>query len=316
MHTGLISQALVIGRVQAAVYWTEDGVRALRREAGGYADCSGQAPMLLDLPAEKRLLTGISLAQLQDSLALWSDRQALLHGLIAGMDAVLSDETRRLGLELAEVQAALDPDAMGFARARLLGCPLPEGADLDGALNLAGDMERCGALYRELHQVHEWIEPVSRALREVVYFDFPGDAPADALYRALVDRGVVATMVLRVARGEAAGSEDWVVRFGGDAELLAACPRLPHLLAAISARIKREFGTAVRPQVPTQARPAASEIHEQRDAILDAAREYSQERRHAKDHQRPQAGLRSESAGQHRQAEILHSGADRQGPQC
>jgi len=71
MATGLISNAFVIGTVGAAVYRTEEGLRALSLdEHGGYVDCSRQAGLLLDCPAEKRQLIGVNLKALQQSLSL------------------------------------------------------------------------------------------------------------------------------------------------------------------------------------------------------------------------------------------------------
>jgi len=65
VETGLISNAFVIGAVSAAVYQTEEGLRALRLgKEGGYVDCSRQAGLLLDCPAEKRLVVGASLQEI------------------------------------------------------------------------------------------------------------------------------------------------------------------------------------------------------------------------------------------------------------
>ena len=133
MQTGLISQALVIGSVEAAVYWTDEGLCALRQESsGGYVDCSRQASLLLDCPAEKRLVVDVSREQLEASITLWSRCQRLLIWLITGMDGTLSDDTRRLSLKLAE--NAWTEEIASFARARLLGCPLPSDADTAGAI--------------------------------------------------------------------------------------------------------------------------------------------------------------------------------------
>ena len=136
MQTGLISQALVIGSVEAAVYWADEGLRALRQDAsGGFVDCSRQASLLLDCPAEKRLLVDVSRERLEALISFWSRRQRLLNWLITGMDGTLKDETRRLSLELAE--NAWTEEIAAFARARLLGCPLPSDADPAGAIRLA-----------------------------------------------------------------------------------------------------------------------------------------------------------------------------------
>ena len=278
MHTDLIPQALVIGAAEAAVYWTVDGLRALQREGDSYVDCSRQANLLLDCSAEKRLYANVSQEQLESYVSLWSRRQGLLHWLIAGMDSGLSKQTRRLGLELADKAAGTDSDAFVFARARLLSCPLEEAADLDGALVLANDLPEICGLYQKLAAARAFIEPVSRALRELVYFDFPSKAPGDEAYRALIDRGVIAEAVSLLADGEPSRMDGLVLNFGHDGGLKALCPRLPHLLTAFCKKAKTlSTGQASTPksqpsfeQVTEKAEPVASK----EDPILRAARDF------------------------------------------
>ena len=229
MQTGLISQALVIGSVEAAVYWTDEGLCALRQESsGGYVDCSRQASLLLDCPAEKRLVVDVSREQLEASITLWSRCQRLLIWLITGMDGTLSDETRRLSLGLAET--AWTEEIATFARARLLGCPLPSDADPAGAIRLANGLPHCLGMFQDLMAAVEYIEPVSRKLKELVYFDYAGDVPPDETYRALLDQGIVAAAVTLLAQGDGPGLDKLVKQFSGNHELLVVCPRLVDLL--------------------------------------------------------------------------------------
>ena len=241
MQTGLISQALVIGSVEAAVYWTDEGLCALRQESsGGFVDCSRQASLLLDCPAEKRLLVDISREQLEQSITLWSLRQRLLNWLITGMDGTLTDETRRLSLELA--QTAWTEEIATFARARLLGCPLPSDADTAGAIRLANGLPHCLSMFQDLMAAVEYIEPVSLKLKELVYFDYAGDAPPDETYRTLLDRGLVADAVMHLARGDLFGLVTLLrLRYLLDDKLLSPYPRLPDLILAFGKWIARQY---------------------------------------------------------------------------
>ena len=240
MQTGLISQALVIGSVNAAVYWTDEGLRALRLEpTGGYVDCSRQASLLLDCPAEKRWVVNINRTQLEASVALWSQRQRLLNWLIAGLDGDLSEETRRWGLELAE--ESWNAEISAFARARLLGCPLPEEAGIQGALKLADGLPHCHNLYSDLAKVAQYIQPVSRQLKEWVYYDYIGDTPADETYRTLLDHGIIAETVTLLAQRNAAGLDKLVIQFSDIQALREVCPRLPDLLTAWVVWLRKEY---------------------------------------------------------------------------
>ena len=255
MQTGLISQALVIGSVNAAVYWTDEGLRALRLEpTGGYVDCSRQASLLLDCPAEKRWVVNINRTQLEASVALWSQRQRLLNWLIAGLDGDLSEETRRWGLELAE--ESWNAEISAFARARLLGCPLPEEAGIQGALKLADGLPHCHNLYSDLAKVAQYIQPVSRQLKEWVYYDYIGDTPADETYRTLLDHGIIAETVTLLAQRNAAGLDKLVIQFSDIQALREVCPRLPDLLTAWVVWLRKVYKANLSSMVSVPQKPA------------------------------------------------------------
>ncbi len=281
METSLICDALVIGTVGAAVYRTPEGLCALRlNEEGGYVDCSRQAGLLLDCPAEKRLLIGASLQEIKQSLDLWSRRQRLLQQLIGGMDRTLREYTRQLGLELAE-QGLDEADATYYARARLLSCPPPAGADLDGALRLSANLPACQRLYNELAIVRDYIAPIGQALQELLYFDFSSETAADELYRALVDRGVVAEAVLLSVNSGAQNLGGLVFKFQRDTELQRACPRLAHLLAKFVSRVK-----AMYPAVPETVKigtPRFAETETDSDKLVEAVKQLLAWRRRTKD---------------------------------
>lgn len=202
MQTALISNALIIPGAEAVVYRCAEGLRALCLDEqdgqDGYRDCSRQASLLLDSPAEKRLLPeALRLDQIKMHLTRWSHRQRLLNYLIGGMNRELSDDTRKMGFDLAEADFA-DQDAADFSRARLLACPMPADADIQGALALAQEFPQCKALYIELETIKDTIAPVSSLLKNLVYREFDSDTAADELYRAMVESGVVAQAVKMV----------------------------------------------------------------------------------------------------------------------
>jgi hypothetical protein len=273
MQTGLISQALVIGSVNAAVYWTDEGLRALRMEPmGGYVDCSRQASLLLDCPAEKRWVVNINRAQLEASVALWSQRQRLLNWLIAGLDGDLSDETRRLGLELAE--ESWNAEISAFVRARLLGCPLPDEADIQGVFKLADGLPHCHQLYCDLFGAAQYIQPVSRQLQEWVYYDYIGDTPPDETYRTLLDHGIIAETVTLLAQGNAAGLDKLVMQFSDVHALREVCPRLPDMLTAWVGWLKKEYADSFKKTDSTPHKLKVIHVPPSEDTILIAQQKF------------------------------------------
>ncbi len=254
MQSDLISEALVIGATQAAVYWNDAGEQAIRwEESEGFIDCTRQATLLLGCTAEKRLLVNISLEQLQDSLKLWTRRHRLLHWLIAGMDSSLSKEIRLSGLKLAEREMSVDQDAKDFACNRLMSCPLPKDADLSGAKRLCCSLEYtfldnwylrgCSEIYTIVYYAEDLIEPICRILRELVYFDYDSDTP-DEVYRTFVDNGVVAKAVyVAFNLGYSLDHEDpkfYPLELGdclGNEQLQLFCPRLSDLLKDFTTKV-------------------------------------------------------------------------------
>jgi len=298
MATGLISNAFVIGTVGAAVYRTEEGLRALSLdEHGGYVDCSRQAGLLLDCPAEKRQLIGVNLKELQQSLSLWSHRQRLLQQLIGAMDTALQEETRQLGLELAETGLE-NADAAYFARARLLSCPPPASSDLAGALNLSDTLPRCRQLFSELIAVQDRIAPISQVLQELVYFEFRSKALAsDELYRVFVDQGVVAEAVILSLQANSSALSNLVLHFQDDKTLRSACPRLPHLLTAFVKRLKTLY-PAEHKATASISRQAMPEIADTTDPIVTAVEQFMIQHRRDKDKRQ----IKSIAAGSGRQS--------------
>jgi len=297
MATGLISNAFVIGTVGAAVYRTEEGLRALSLdENGGYVDCSRQAGLLLDCPAEKRQLIGVNLKELQQSLSLWSHRQRLLQQLIGAMDSTLQEETRQLGLELVETGLE-NADAAHFARARLLSCPPPTNADLAGASNLSDTLPRCRQLFSELIAVRDRIAPISQVLQELVYFEFRSKTLAsDELYRVFVDQGVVAEAVTLSLQANPSALSNLVLHFQNDKTLRSACPRLPHLLTTFVKRLKTLF-PAEHKATASMPRQAMPEIADTADPIVTAVEQFMVQHRRDKD-KRPAKSIAADSGRQ------------------
>ncbi|VFM95212.1 MAG: hypothetical protein BECKG1743D_GA0114223_100418 [Candidatus Kentron sp. G] len=198
----MITQAIILGAVQAAIYREDDSWRAVRLgpSGKGIIDCTRSLALLMESRAEQRALTEplSNLAELETHLRGWSRKHRALTLLIAGMDDQLSFDTRRTCLEAAEELLLWDTGAHGFARARLLGCPASEDADITGGYLLSEEIgaRTAAGFYRELRAAEVQIPAVRRILDEILFFAPGSEFNPEAARRAIIDAGVVADAVL------------------------------------------------------------------------------------------------------------------------
>jgi len=238
----MISEALVIGALDAAIYRDLSGLKAIRLEEGKVVDCSRDLSLLLSSGAEKRYLqpVPVSLEQLIEQLQFWSERHYLLKLLIRGMDSVCRDKTRVSCMQIAE-RLSQQSQLAEFAQARLLGCALPESADLAHALVLSTPYPAVHALYQQLAQVKSLIPTVVRQLQNLLYFDFAGDHDASLLLRLAVDNGLIKTAVMAVYQQDKHQLDLLVMNYSTDNDLKKLIPRLPHLLNAWRNQLNDSF---------------------------------------------------------------------------
>jgi len=235
----MITEAIILGAIEAAIYRENDRWRAIRLAPSGKGtiDCTRSLALLMGSRAEQRALTEplSNLKELETHLRDWSRRYRALNLLVAGMDSQLSDETRRTCIRAAE-ELLWDDDTNHFVRARLLGCPVPEEADIDGGIRLSHEIAnrsnshlfwspsaldsgihvgrtREGLegssgtgirtpiwFYRKLQKVQTEIPVARRILDEVLFFTSGSEFNPEAARRAIIDAGVVADAALVLAR--------------------------------------------------------------------------------------------------------------------
>ncbi len=185
--SNMITEALVIGALDAAVYRDQNGLQAFRLEEGKVIDCRRDLSLLLSSGAEKRYLQPVpsSKEQLIEQVQLWGQRHYLLKLVIRGMDSVCRDKTRHSCLQIAE-RLLQQNDLAEFVSARVLGCPLPESADLAHALVLSESYPAVHSLYQQLEQLKDIIPVVLQDMKTLIYGDFAGDYDASLLLRLAV----------------------------------------------------------------------------------------------------------------------------------
>jgi tetratricopeptide (TPR) repeat protein len=242
----MITEAIVIGAVDAAVYWEGEHLCAVRLESAGdeLIDCSRDVGLLLSTGAEKRRLAQPphDLEELQAQLREWSGRHRALTMMISGMDPQLTRSTRRTCILAAE-QGLCHPSSAAFARARLLSCALPEEADLEGALSLAfeGSANSAAALYGDLSKALPYVAKVRESLERLLRYEFDDGIDPEIALRALIESGTIADALDAIARRDRASLNGLVFKYQEHPEVVSAVPRAVHLLARFIAEIGNAY---------------------------------------------------------------------------
>ncbi len=136
----MIAEAYIAGQIGQAIYREDDRYFVIGTEdADGPHECRpGDMAAFRHSGAEIDVMSEAALGveQLRRQLRSRRDAHSALALTISGFDPRLSDKTRMLAIEA--VEELMDEEAhRAFVRHRLLARPLPEEADLAGAIRLA-----------------------------------------------------------------------------------------------------------------------------------------------------------------------------------
>lgn len=231
----MITEAMVMGAIGTAVFREGDAVLTVRLGPGGrgLVPCDRDFGFISDLGVERRFLPTPprDLGELEEQLRTWSDRHHALDAAVRGMSPALSEQTRRDCLAYAETLLG-NRDVFAFVRARLLGSPLDERANLGGALEIAGELGalRVLDLYRSLETAAGAIPEARTALDHVLFEDLEDERLEDFDYvrRAIIDKGLVADAAEALSAGDLNGlsglSDGFRSRGGREASPLSARP--------------------------------------------------------------------------------------------
>lgn len=267
----MITEAILLGAVEAAVYRQDNRWRAIRLAPSGKGtiDCTRSLALLMDSRAEQRALAEPlrDIHELEARLRVWSRRHRTLKLLIAGMDPLLTDGTRQICIRAAE-ESLWDNDISHFVRARLLGCPVPEEADIGGGLRLCREIGGYAAegpadkrltgeritvgrvtpegLYGALREVEGVIPVVRRILDEVLFFGPDTETNPEAARWVMIDAGVVAEAVLALARKSVTALDQLVEDYSKNPSLVAELGNPRPVLRQFESRIRKRFESRIR----------------------------------------------------------------------
>ncbi|MGH9958862.1 MAG: hypothetical protein ACREBC_17340 [Pyrinomonadaceae bacterium] len=199
----MITEAIVLGDVEAAVYREDDSWRAVRLtpDNTGVIDCSGHLSLLLICGVEQRPLPEPlqDISELTKHLRVWARRHRALTMLLSGMDTQLRDDTRCTCIQVAE-RLLDDSNTIQFVRARLLGCPCPNEADLGGGIKLASESNasKAAQLYQQMQAtgINFRIIRARKILDQILFSQSEAAPDPEGARRTIIDAGVIADAVL------------------------------------------------------------------------------------------------------------------------
>src|ERR1043165_1648936 len=253
----MIKEVFILGQIGKAFYAQDDRYYVVGLEeshdtadvrGGEPSECrAGDVALFFDSGAEYSVLSGrnISLDAIKRSLELSSQAHAALSMSLSGLNSELSPRSRRLSIEAAE-EFLQDTAAHTFVRKRLLARPLPDVADIEGALEYAVETESLTvfALYEEVRKSQRAIDFLVESWSEASTEFFPKSLEeAAAAERTLIESGVFAEMITATADMDTKRLGSIVVTYGMKPELRQALPRCAQILNAVRVHLQHKVET-------------------------------------------------------------------------
>jgi tetratricopeptide (TPR) repeat protein len=242
----VIDRAFISGRAGVA-YLVEDSILLridLHEDGEPRPSREGEAAALAAMGAEFEGVPPreLSLDGLRQQLQLRALAYQALTFAIGGMDSLLARDIRREAIEAAEELLA-DPERAQFVRNRLLGCPVAEDGDPEGAAALAAESGSLAIhdLYRRISDLAKAIPEVRRAWGQLRRGATESEA-LDMALAPLVDCGAFAAFATAVAENDHRALHDAVINYGTDPFIQSAVPRSVHLLWNLERNLESLIG--------------------------------------------------------------------------
>ena len=242
----MIDRAFISGRAGVA-YLVEDSILLridLHEDGEPRPSREGEAAALAAMGAEFEEVPphGLRVDGLRQQLRLRALAYQALTFAIGGMDSLLAQDIRREAIEAAEELLA-DPERGQFVRNRLLGCPVAEDGDPEGAAALAAES---GSL--AIHDLYRRISDLAKAIPEVhrawgrLGRGATESGVLDTALAPLVDCGAFAAFATAVAKNDRGALHDAVISYGTNSFVQSAVPRSVHLLWDLERNLESLIG--------------------------------------------------------------------------
>jgi hypothetical protein len=168
----MIERAFVSGQIARSIFEEENRLFIINAgDTESILECTPyEKNLFFGSGAEIKVFENIEIDDLRQKLLKEKSCFDSLYGAIAGFDDMLSEETRILSMRNTEFNLD-DQKNSEFVRFRLFGCPVPETAILDKAIELSevNGFLLLNAIYRDLSDSREYLEFFHKLFKEAIF---------------------------------------------------------------------------------------------------------------------------------------------------
>jgi hypothetical protein len=168
----MIMKAFLSGQIAQSIYLEENRLIIINaKDPGLILECTPyDYSLFFNSGAEIRVFENISKEQLQANLILEKANFDALQSAIGGMDKNLSEETRILSIQHAE-KLIENQGVSDFVKSRLFGNPIPEDADIKGALKFSkrNNLQGMILIYGMLVENKDVLGRIARIFKKTIF---------------------------------------------------------------------------------------------------------------------------------------------------
>ncbi|HAV43133.1 TPA: hypothetical protein DCX15_03865, partial [bacterium] len=245
----MIEQVFISGQIGKAIY--EEDNRHFIVGVEDYEnpiECRyGDISMFFDCGAEFTIISSkdIGLSDIRNSLESSRLAYRALFLAISGFDGELSNEIRSLSIEAVE-ELFQNKSSYAFVRARLLGRPLPEMADINGAIFLAesGDTPIIKLLYKEVQASQKAVQDLLEVWKKIALKFFDSYEEQARGERALIEMGVFAEIVTVMTSGDIKALDSIAMNYGLQPEFKKKLPKGVFIIRDIKTQLLNSSGSS------------------------------------------------------------------------
>ena len=246
-----MQEVFILGQIGKAVYEHNDRyyVMGVPGRSGAVECRPGDVSLLFDSGAEVSVLysEGIDSNALTETLDFSTQKYRGLSMMLSALDRELTPASRLLAVEAAE-ELLQDHLVWRFVRGRFLARPLPDSADIDGAIRFAESVgaSTVGSLYREVKNSQAVTKILIETWKDVAPEFFNSIDEQAENEKLLIESGVFAEMGAALSSHDDLALNSIVIEYGTKPDLIASIPRAPQVLNAVRTGLMEKFSIVTK----------------------------------------------------------------------
>ncbi len=184
----------------------------------------------------------INTDQIQSALTASHLAHRALTLTIGGLDSELSDDTRLLSIEAAE-ELLSDDYINKFVKRRLLAFPLPNQADVNGAISFSNQTKAktVHSIFDKVAKAQSYIKKIADISNEVMLKFFDTEEERENAIKILIGIGFFGDVISSIAFEDAEKLDSLIISYGLNSELKKKLNKGTQILNQIKKRISSEI---------------------------------------------------------------------------